>query len=159
MESGFNGKTLYFKGVKDFDLDQIFNCGQCFRWDKYEKGYRGFAGGYLCYVYFIGDDLFVEPLTEAENKEDFKSYMTHYLALDFDYRELKEKFSQDSIMEKAMGYAPGIRVLNQPFFETLITFIISQNNNIPRIKKIVDSLSEKYGSDLGGVYAFPTAVK
>lgn len=157
MESGFKGKTLYFKGVKDFDLDQIFNCGQCFRWDKYEKGYRGFAGRYLCYVYFSGDDLFVEPLTEAENKEDFKSYMTHYLALDFDYRELKEKFSQDPIMEKAMGYAPGIRVLNQPFFETLITFIISQNNNIPRIKKIVDSLSEKYGSDLGGVYAFPTA--
>ena len=59
-------------------------------------------------------------------------------------------------MKAAIEYAPGIRVLNQPFFETLITFIISRNNNIPRIRKIVNALSETYGTKVGDMYAFPT---
>ncbi|MEG1895370.1 MAG: DNA-3-methyladenine glycosylase 2, partial [Oscillospiraceae bacterium] len=78
-------------------------------------------------------------------------------ARDMDYAALKKKFSQDETMKKAIEYAQGIRVLNQEFFETLITFIISQNNNIPRIKKLVDALAQGYGTQNGDGFIFPTA--
>lgn len=148
--------TIVFENVQSFDLNQTFNCGQCFRWDEYEKGYRGFAGEYLCYIFFDGDDLNVKSLVHVNDFEKFGDYIKHYLSLDMDYRRIKEKFSQDEVMEKAINYAQGIRVLNQPFFETLLTFIISRNNNIPRIKKIVDSMAAEFGSKTGDVYAFPT---
>lgn len=149
--------TVVFENVKSFDLSQTFNCGQCFRWDEYKDGYRGFAGKYLCYVFFDKDNLNVKSLTPIDDIEKFARYIKHYLSLDMDYRRLKEKFSQDEVMKKAIDYADGIRVLNQPFFETLLTFIISRNNNIPRIKKIVDSMATEFGSQTGDVCAFPTA--
>ncbi len=152
-----NNYTLVYKNITSFDPDQTFNCGQCFRWDKYEKGWRGFAGNYLCYVWAEGGDLYIRSLTPVEDMPAFEKFMSHYLALDMDYDAIKAKFSADPVMKQAIAYSQGIRVMNQPFFETLITFIISQNNNIPRIKKIVDALSATYGTKVGEVYAFPTA--
>lgn len=151
------GEEIVFENIKEFSLNETFLCGQAFRWDEFEGGFRGFAGPHLCYIYSVGDSLCVRPLTKVENYDNFAAYLWQYLALDIDYDQLKEKFSADATMEKAIGYARGIRVLNQEFFETLITFIISQNNNIPRIKKIVDAMAKTYGTKVGEVYAFPTA--
>lgn len=149
--------TIVYKNITSFDPRQTFNCGQCFRWDVYEKGFRGFAGEYLCYVWVEDGNLYIKSLTSVNDIKAFADFMHHYLALDVDYDAIKEKFSADPVMKDAIAYSQGIRVMNQPFFETLITFIISQNNNIPRIKKIVDALSATYGTKVGDVYAFPTA--
>lgn len=152
--------TIVFPEVtsKDlYDLEKTFNCGQCFRWDIYEEGFRGFAGEYSCYVYRENNDIIVKSFTDIDDYEKFAEYMYHYLALDMDYANIKQEFSKDETMKKAIEFADGIHVLNQPFFETLITFIISQNNNIPRIKKIVDAMAQTYGTKVGEMYAFPTA--
>ncbi len=149
--------TVIFENTTDYDTDTTFNCGQCFRWDAWEGGWRGFAGPYLCHVFMEGGSLCVKSLTPVEDMQAFADFMLHYLALDTDYAALKKQFSADEVMKKAIDYSPGIRVLNQPFFETLLTFIISRNNNIPRIKKIVDAMARTYGTPVGDVYAFPTA--
>ncbi len=138
-----------------YDLEKTFNCGQCFRWDNYEQGFRGFAGEYSCYIYKENNNIVVKSFTDIGDYEKFAKYIYHYLALDMDYANIKKKFSKDDTMKKAICFADGIHVLNQPFFETLITFIISQNNNIPRIKKIVDAMAKTYGSNVGEMYAFP----
>lgn len=152
-----DNNTLIYKNITSFNPDETFDCGQCFRWDRYEKGWRGFAGEYLCYVWLEDENLYIKSLVAIDDMDKFSSFMWHYLALDTDYDAIKANFSTDPVMKEAISYSPGIRVMNQPFFETLITFIISQNNNIPRIKKIVDALSATYGTKVGDVYAFPTA--
>ncbi len=150
---------IIFSNISDYDLNETFLCGQCFRWDKYENGFKGFIYDTLCYVYFENEDLVVKTLSKPLDMDSFAKKAEDYLAINVNYKELKEKFSEDEIMKKAISYAPGIRVLNQEFFENLLTFIISQNNNIPRIKKIVDALSEKYGEKVGDTYRFPTPLE
>ena len=163
MSGGKN--TLIFENISSFDPDQTFHCGQCFRWDKCGDSYRGFVGEVPCRIYRDGANLCVEPLCEISDRAEFEKFVRRYLALDTDYDAIKQKFSQDETMKKAIAYGDGIRVLNQPFFETLITFIISQNNNIPRIKKLVDVLSQKYGKkvgdkvDFGGLLGYAPIIK
>lgn len=156
MQYNIKLQEIIFETIKDYSLDETFLCGQTFRWDPYKEGYRGFAGPYLCYVYFQQDNLHIRLLQPTEDMQKAALYLIKYLALDIDYSALKQQFSQDETMAKAISYAQGIRVLNQEFFETLLTFIISQNNNIPRIKKIVDTLAKEFGTCMGEVYAFPT---
>ncbi len=148
---------VVFLNVEDYNLDETFLCGQAFRWDKYKDGFSGFINKTLCYVYFDNSNLIVEPLVVCNDLNSFAKKCEKFLSLDIDYKMLKERFSKNEIMKKSISYAPGIRVLNQDFFETLLTFIISQNNNIPRIKKIVDELSKNYGEKVGDFYSFPTA--
>ncbi len=148
--------TVIFENLSDYDAERTFNCGQCFRWDAWQDGWRGFAGEYPCYIHFVENDMHVQCLVPMEDMAAFAGYMKHYLSLDMDYDSMKKQFSADETMKKAIEYSPGIRVLTQPFFETLITFIISRNNNIPRIKKIVDAMARTYGTKVGDMYAFPT---
>ncbi len=156
MKYTIQGNTVVFYGCAHWDPQSTFNCGQCFRWDEKDGCWLGFAEMYPCEIQKCGDELHVKLLHNNDNMQGFAEYMYHYLALDTDYEQLKNKFSTDAVMKKAVDYAPGIRVLNQPFFETLLTFIISRNNNIPRIKKIVDSMAVKYGTKVGDLYTFPT---
>ncbi len=156
METEIRGNLAIFKNVTDFDLEQTFNCGQCFRWNKEGKSFVGFAGSWLCRVSLKNGDMLVEKLRGEGDMQRFAAYMADYLSLNVDYGALKEKFSEDETMKRAIAFAPGIRVLNQPFFETLITFIISRNNNIPRIKKIVDAMADTYGAPVGDYHAFPS---
>ena len=90
----------------------------------------------------------------------FESVLAHYFDLETDYRKVLAGFKEDAILDASMAFAPGIRVLNQEPFETLISFIISANNNVKRIMSIVQRLSERYGEAFisGGeiCYAFPT---
>ena len=156
MQYIYDKNTVVFTAVTDYDLERTFNCGQCFRWDMKDGKWCGFAGEYPCRIWMEKEDMYVQCLVPVENFDKFSGYMHHYLGLDMDYIRLKKQFSADETMKKAIGYAPGIRVLNQPFFETLLTFIISRNNNIPRIKKIVDAMATTYGTKVGEMYAFPT---
>ena len=156
METEIRDDMAVYKNVRDFDLEQTFNCGQCFRWNREGDSFVGFAGSWLCRVSFEGGDMLVEKLRGEEDMQRFAAYMVDYLSLNVDYSALKERFSEDETMRRAIAFAPGIRVLNQPFFETLITFIISRNNNIPRIKKIVDAMADTYGTSVGAYHAFPS---
>ncbi len=147
---------IIYQNVTDYDLKQTFQCGQTFRFDEFKDGFTGFIESRPCYITLENTTLTVELLV-GESSTELAEKIGDFLALDIDYSALKQKFAQNETLKKAIEFAPGIRVLNQDFFQTLITFIISQNNNIPRIKKLCDSLAEKYGTKVGDNFVFPTA--
>ena len=160
-----DNKILY-TDFGDYHLAQTFLCGQAFRFDQQGDGFRGFIEKQLCYITLDSDSdvegccgkdavLTVELLYTTPT-DDLAVKIGQFLSLDMDYAALKARFSGDETLARAIDFAPGIRVLNQDFFETLITFIISQNNNIPRIQQLCDRISERYGSKVGDTFAFPT---
>lgn len=134
----------------DFDLDETLDCGQAFRWEKIESEYDStYKGFFLDTSLTISQDgnKFIFHDTSAEN---FEKIWINYFDLKRDYGKIKLRLSADETLCKACEYAGGIRLLKQDFWECLCSFIISQNNNIPRIKGIISRLCEHYGH-------FPTA--
>lgn len=163
------GSDLVITEISDFDICQIFDCGQCFRFelihDDSGDHVSGVAfGRYLCMHQPKSGVLIIDNCSEAE----FNATLRHFLALDIDYSEIKNDvlahFTNDITMKNAIECGKGIRILRQEPWETLISFIISQNNNIPRIKKIISEMSKAYGHEIeysrAGkteiFYAFPT---
>ncbi|MDE6665930.1 MAG: DNA-3-methyladenine glycosylase 2 family protein [Ruminococcus sp.] len=132
--------------AKDFDLDETLDCGQAFRWKKIASDYPcTYEGKFLntsLKVSQTGNENFIFHDT-TEN--DFVNIWYNYFDFGTDYSELKRQFSKDETLSKACSFAGGIRLLRQDSWECLISFIISQNNNIPRIKGIIDRLCEHYG--------------
>ncbi|MDR0356795.1 MAG: 8-oxoguanine DNA glycosylase [Clostridiales Family XIII bacterium] len=161
-----------FENVRDFDLDDIFDCGQCFRWNKEADGsYSGVAEGAFANISFRRNDergdakagtvaIWSNHLTEAPSLRE--KFWRNYLDLDRDYGAIKRLLStEDPVMRRAIKTSPGIRILNQNKWETLISFIISQNNNIPRIKSCIEQLCAEHGKRIGTrkgriVCAFPS---
>ncbi len=140
--------------VPDFSLFDTLTCGQCFRWrENGAGGFDGVVGTSRISIRQDGDNLTFEGCEPA----DYPGWIKRYLGLDADYGGIKAILSADPTLKEAIGYAPGIRIMNQPFWETLCSFIISQNNNIPRITGIVDRLCERFGDNLGGFCSFPSA--
>lgn len=133
------------EGIRDFHLDHIFDCGQCFRWERNEDGsYTGIAFGRVARIDYDKDKetLMIHGADEA----DFENIWKDYLDLERDYGEIKSALTdKDPVIGKAIEFGHGIRILNQEKWETLLSFIISQNNNIPRIKKCINSLAETLG--------------
>ncbi|MGM9522226.1 MAG: DNA-3-methyladenine glycosylase family protein [Oscillospiraceae bacterium] len=145
------------KTLDDFDLKKIFECGQCFRWNENPDGsYTGVAMGRAARVRREGDRLFI-----TGDESDFQNIWRGYFDLDRDYRVLRESVCIDDYMRRASEFGAGIRILNQDRWETLCSFLISQCNNIPRIKKIVETLCREFGEQtyLDGetYYTFPEA--
>ena len=149
---------LIIKNQNSFDLKDIFECGQCFRWEREEdNSYTGIVDGNIINVKKT-DVITFSGLKKKEIK--IEKLITKYFDLDRDYDEIKRKLSKiDDNMKIAISYYPGIRILNQDLWEMILSYIISANNNIPRIKKIINAISEKYGNKIdykGKVYyAFP----
>lgn len=147
------GSTVVMTDFCDFDIEEILECGQCFRFEKIEdKHYNIIAMGKLLNIAQSENKVEFYPCTI----EDFENIWFDYFDLHRDYSKIKEDISNDDIMKKAVEYAQGIRILNQDPYECLLSFIISQNNNIPRIKGIIQRMSEKYGNECNGKYLFPT---
>lgn len=147
-----NGGIIFKTG--DFDLSETFDCGQAFRFSPGGRGWRGFHLNYPLEIY-AEKDYFVIPET---GEEAFLKIWAVYLDLYTDYSEYKRIFSEDETLSEAIAYAGGIRILRQDAFEALFSFIISQNNNIPRIKGIISRLCERFGGfpsypDLKGMSA------
>ena len=136
------GNDIHLK-KKDFELADTLDCGQAFRWAAKEngKGYTGYFLDRFLELDDTGDTIIFRNTSES----DFNNVWRDYFDLDTDYTYLKELFSQDETMKKACEYAGGIRLLRQNSWETICSFIISQNNNIPRIKKIISNMCEHYG--------------
>lgn len=138
-----------------FDPDQTLDCGQAFRWEKQPDGsYRGVAGKRYCEITQQGDFLLLGGVTE----EAFADFWQEYFDLRRDYAAILDSFRQDPVLARAVAFAPGIRVLRQDSWEALCSFIISQNNNIPRIKGIISRLCGNWGIEVeNGWRTFPDA--
>lgn len=138
--------------IKDFNIDHIFDCGQCFRWTRETNGsYTGVAFGKIVNIKAKPVSKgFVDLEIENATQEEFENIWRHYLDLERDYGPIKAYLSnEDPVMQRAIAYGYGIRILNQDKWEAIISFLISQNNNIPRIKKCIESLCEGFGEYLG----------
>ena len=147
------------KNPKCFNLKDIFTCGQCFRWEENEdKSYTGIVKENVINIKKQGNDYIIKSV----GKDKIEKLVIDYFDLKRDYTALQEKLSKiDENMEKSIKYGQGIRLLNQDLWETLISFIISANNNIPRIQKIIKRLSKNFGKKIifenNEYYTFPTA--
>ena len=140
--------------MTDFDLEQTFSCGQCFRWNKTaENTFTGVAYGKVLKI-SMSDGIFI---LYGVSPEDYYNIWEGYFDLPRNYGEIKKALATSSVMEKAICAGGGIRILRQDVWETILSFIISASNNIPRIKKIIASLCENFGESLpGGLYSFPS---
>lgn len=149
------------KNLDSFELKDIFECGQCFRWNIQDDGsYTGVFGKNVLNVKKEKEVITFEGICEKDIEEAVKDYFD----LNRNYKEIKSKLALiDENMEKSIQYGKGIRIINQDLWETIISFIISANNNIPRIKGIVERISEKFGEKIiwkdKKYYTFPTAEK
>ena len=148
---------IVYRGVSDLDLAQTLDCGQSFRWEQEENGdFRGVAFDREVTVHLDGGDFYI-----FGGKAEDSALWSDYFDLDFDYGVIKNELSELSpVLKSAAEYAPGIRILRQDSWEALCSFIISQNNNIPRIKGIIKRLCECFGDkteDSG--YTFPSAAR
>ncbi len=141
-----------FWDCPDFSLSQTLECGQCFRYEKKEDDcYTVISGQKVISLGQVGDSI----VFYGDNDIPF---WKGFFDGERDYNEIKQRLKEnDPIMAEAISFAPGIRILKQEFFEMLMSFIISQNNHIPRIRGLIQRLSQEYGMPLeGGFYSFPT---
>ena len=151
-------QTYILENVKSFEPKHIFDCGQCFRWNEQKDGsYIGVFNNNVMRVKKEKNKVIFEGICDGSIKE----ICTKYFDLDRNYEEIKEKLSSvDDYLKESITYGSGIRILNQDLWECIISFIISANNNIPRIKKIIERISEKYGNKIEfeekAYYSFPT---
>ena len=135
----------------NFDLKQTFLCGQCFRWKEDESGaFSAIVSGKPIKTVQNGDEITIES-------DHTREFLENYFDLATDYSEYINRFSADPTLKAACDGSHGIRILRQEPFETLISFIISQNNNIPRISGIINRLCESFGGKTDDGYTFPTA--
>lgn len=150
---------MIYKAVEDkiimteqesFNIEQILECGQCFRFEKLgEMYYKIVACKKELFIRQTADRVEFFPC----DKYDFENIWIEYFDLNRDYQKIKNTLSKrDSVLAEAIKYGSGIRLLNQEPWECLLSFIISQNNNIPRIKGIIRAMADTYGEN----GAFPT---
>ena len=147
------------ENIKSFELADIFDCGQCFRWNKQEDGsYTGIFRKNVINVQKQGNTVTFKGICDG----DIKEIVEDYFDLKRNYEKIKNKLSQiDKNVKTSIEYGQGIRILNQDLWEMIISYIISANNNIPRIKGIIERLSKTYGKEIEWngekYYTFPTA--
>ena len=153
----------YETHTDSFELKDIFECGQCFRWNKEaDESYTGVFDNCVLNVKKISEKIIFEgKCTEIINQNQFENKVNKYFDLERDYSKIKKILSGvDENLKISIKYGEGIRILNQDLWETIISFIISANNNIPRIKGIIERISEKYGNEIEWqgkkYYTFPT---
>lgn len=151
-------QVYIIKNVNSFEPKHIFECGQCFRWNLEEDGsYTGVVGNNVINVKKEQANIIIK----GKFNDNIKDVCNIYFDLYTDYLEIKNKLSKiDNNLKTSVNYGNGIRILKQDVWETIISFIISANNNIPRIKGIIDRLSQKYGKEISWngnkYYTFPT---
>lgn len=162
MNTEFINNNIIITGQTDFELSHIFDCGQCFRFNSQPDGsYIGTAYGKTVRISKSDDRI----ILHNTSLDDFNNVWYNYLDLGRDYSEIKAQLisGNDEIMSQAVMFGSGIRILNQELWETVISFIISASNNIPRIKKIIELLCSSFGDAHiyeGQVfYSFPSPEK
>ena len=155
MDIKYIDNDIVLSDIRCLDLDLTLDCGQAFRWKKEEdNSWSGVVNGVFLNIKKDGDTFILKNTT----KQDFESIWCHYFDFDKDYVEICNNLKQDKLLSPTVDRYYGIRILNQDSWEALCTFVISQQNNIKRIKGIVDRLCNAYGEKVcEGWYSFPTA--
>ena len=154
-------QKIEIKNVDSFNLKHIFECGQCFRWNENEDGsYTGIVRNNVLNIKMEKNKIIVKSYGE----DDLQELFNFYFDINRNYNEIKNKLRKiDNYMVKSIEYGEGIRILNQDLWEMIISYIISANNNIPRIKGIIEKMSKKYGEKIvwnnNEYYTFPTIEK
>ncbi len=150
--------NIIVSDIADFDLTQIFECGQCFRWNANIDGtYTGVAKGHALTIEHKNNEIWFY----ATDEKTFYDVWYDYFDLGRNYGEIKHNLSSDPILADAIKFGEGIRILKQDLWETIISFIISASNNIPRIKKIIEAFCTLFGQEIVYMghtyYTFPEA--
>ena len=146
------------ENVTSFEPKHIFECGQCFRWNENDNGsYTGIVGNNVINVEKVDNNI----IFKSFGADNLEKLVISYFDLNRNYEEIKRKLSLvDEYLANSIKYGSGIRILNQDLWETIISFIISANNNIPRIKTIINRMSKKYGNKIEWndreYYTFPS---
>lgn len=151
-------QNYIIKDIKSFEPKHIFECGQCFRWNKQDDG--SYTGVFKANVINVKKEK-GKIIFKGVSDGDIKKECIEYFDLNRDYKYIENKLSKvDENLKRSVEYGKGIRILNQDLWETLISFIISANNNIPRIKGIIERLAKNYGNKIIWnnriYYTFPT---
>ena len=158
MDITFENDKLIFHNVECFDVDKSCNCGQAFRWRKFANGQLGIVRGQAVLLWREGSDIAIKGATHQT-----AALWAHYLDIGRDYSAIEEAVMGDERLAVCFPEAHGIRVFNQEPFEALISFIISQNNNIKRISGIIERLCALCGDPVEfmgeRLYAFPSPEK
>ncbi|MEG1243007.1 MAG: DNA glycosylase [Oscillospiraceae bacterium] len=146
---------IILASTDELSISKTLDCGQCFRWSRDENGaYTGVAGGRVLRLWEENDSVFCDA------PENDLPFWRDYFDLDTDYISAGAKFTQSDYLKTCAEFGSGIHILRQDFWEALCSFIVSQCNNIPRIKKIISTLCGHFGENLGeGFYSFPEASK
>ncbi|WP_019108305.1 DNA-3-methyladenine glycosylase family protein [Peptoniphilus senegalensis] len=161
MKINFDEDYCLISELNEFEPRDIFTCGQAFRWyEEADGSFTFITHGKVANAKKVGDKVFLKGV----DKNSFDEIFYNYFDLSRDYKHVIEELAKDEVMKNATDYGKGIRILNQDKFETIISFIISANNQIPRIKKSIEKISEMYGDYLGEdenrkYYSFPSAEK
>ncbi len=145
---------IILENIECFNVELSLFCGQAFRWERNEDGsFTGTVRGKVLNISQNDSQVIMKGVT----KEDFESVWLDYFDLERDYRCICERFENDAHLKKAKDEYYGIRILNQEPWEALCSFIISQNNNIPRISGIIKRLCENFGEKIDERnYSFPS---
>lgn len=134
---------ILLQQFEDFDLRHTFDCGQCFRFREEADGvFCGVAFGTMAVFSQKGDSVLIENVT----REAFEEKWSRFLDCGRDYAQIKQTLSCEPVMREAISHGYGIRILRQDFFECLLSFILSQQNNIPKIKKAVEAFAQRFGT-------------
>ena len=144
--------VVLLEEVENFDVGKTFDCGQCFRFDevkksRHQKEFSGVAFGRFVSFAQDGDKIYIYGSTLY----DYENIWKDFLDIERDYVEVERDIlshNSNVTLISAIEYGRGIRILKQDKFECIISFIISQNNNIPRIKKIIENLSRECGEPI-----------
>jgi N-glycosylase/DNA lyase len=143
----------------DFSLKYTLGSGQSFRWNRIDGAYYGVVDGRILKICQVETTLHIES-SAAEDKTAFVPFLRHYLDLGRDLPKILAEVNNDAYMHRTIGKLWGMRILNQELWETVASFILSQNNNVARIRGIIRRLSERFGEQLmlaGYVdYSFPS---
>lgn len=155
MKIDYTNGDVVVSDVKCLDLDLTLDCGQAFRWRKQEDdSWCGVVKGVFLNIKKDGDTLVFKDTA----KEDFENIWFDYFDFGMDYDEICNTLKQDALIAPTVDEYYGIRILKQDSWEALCSFVISQQNNIKRIKGIIDRLCRMYGEEVrDGWYSFPTA--
>ena len=140
--------------TSDIDIAKTLDCGQAFRFSEDGGVWRGVAMGRALSLTQEGNKITLFNVKE----EEFNSLWRRYFDLDRDYEMIKSSVSSNEILKKATDFSDGIHILRQEPWEAVCSFIISANNNIPRIKGIISRLCENFGFKIAdGLFTFPSA--
>ncbi|MGB9975720.1 DNA-3-methyladenine glycosylase family protein [Thermovenabulum sp.] len=150
-----------FENVRPFNLKAVLDGGQAFRWKEENGRFTGIVKNRFLAVDYSENTLLVEVSKGSSSKEEDIRFIMDYFDLNRDYNALEEKLTEEyPELKKAIADGSGNRILHQDPWETLISFIISANNSIPNIKRVIERLCENYGSPIiykgKTYYAFPT---